>query len=211
MDIYETEEQQVDAIKSYWTKNGNAIIAGIVIGLGGFIGFNYYKDEQLAKELVVSDAYQTLVESAEAKPEGFIASGKQFIAENKESSYATLTALTLAKKAATHKDWPEVEKFLTTAIETSKDEGIKAIATLRLARVQIQLDKVDAALATLNVPLPKAFKSSIEEIKGDAYLLQDKADLARISYQDAITATAGKVNESLQIKLDDLAENIILK
>lgn len=211
MEIYQTEEQQVDAIKSYWKKNGNAIIAGIVIGLGSFIGFNYYKDAQLEQELVVSDAYQALVESAEAKPKNFIASGKKFISENKDSSYATLTALTLAKKAATHKDWPQVETFLITAIETSKDEGIKAIATIRLARVQIQLDKIDAALATLNAPLPKAFKSSIEEVRGDAYLLQDKADLARKSYQEAIAATVGKANSSLQIKLDDLAENIILK
>lgn len=211
MEIYETEEQQVDAIKSYWKKNGNAIIAGLVIGLSGFVGFNFYKEAELEKQLAVSDAYQTLVESSETKPDGFIAAGEKFIADNKESSYATLTALTLAKQAATHKDWPQVEKYLTTAIESSKDEGMKAIATLRLARVQIQLDKVDAALTTLAAPLPKSFKSSIEEIKGDAYLLQDKKDLARTSYQEAIAATAGKASQSLQMKLDDLAENIVLK
>lgn len=211
MEIYETEEQQVDAIKSYWKKNGNAIIAGLVIGLSGFVGFNFYKEAELEKQLAVSDAYQTLVESSETKPDAFIAAGEKFIADNKDSSYATLTALTLAKQAATHKDWPQVEKYLTTAIESSKDEGIKAIATLRLARVQIQLDKVDAALATLASPLPKSFKSSIEEVKGDAYLLQDKTDLARTSYQEAIAATAGKASQSLQMKLDDLAENIVLK
>lgn len=210
MEIYQTEEQQVDAIKGYWQKHGNSIIAGIVIGLGGFIGFNYYQDTQLAKELAVSDAYQTLVESAESTPDGFIASGEKFIAENKDSSYATLTALTLAKKASADKEWAKVEGFLTTAIETSKDEGIKAIATIRLARVQIQLEKIDAALTTLNAPLPKSFKSSIEEIKGDAYLLQGKADLARTSYQEAIAATEGTASPTLQMKLDDLAENIIL-
>ncbi|WP_426369712.1 YfgM family protein [Pseudocolwellia sp. HL-MZ7] len=211
MEIYETEEQQVDAIKSYWNKNGNMIIAGIVLGLSGFVGFNFYKDAQLETELATSDAYQTLVESIEKKPEGFIAAGEKFITDNKDSSYAGLTALSLAKKSASHQDWPQVEKYLTTAIESSKDEGIKAIATLRLARVQIQLDKVDAALTTLSAPLPQSFKSSIEEVKGDAYLLQDKKDLARISYQDAIAATAGAASQSLQMKLDDLAENIVLK
>ncbi|MDO7083751.1 tetratricopeptide repeat protein [Pseudocolwellia sp. AS88] len=210
MEIYETEEQQVDAIKSYWNKNGNMIIAGIVLGLSGFVGFNYYKDAQLEKELATSDAYQALVESIETKPEGFIAAGEKFIADNKDSTYSGLTALSLAKKAASHQDWSQVEKYLITAIESSKDEGIKAIATLRLARVQIQLDKVDAALTTLSAPLPSSFKSAIEEIKGDAYLLQDKKDLARTSYQDAIAATAGAASQSLQMKLDDLAENIIL-
>lgn len=211
MEIYETEEQQVDAIKSYWSKNGNSIIAGIVIGLSGFVGFNFYKDAQLEKELTTSDDYQTLVESIQTKPDSFIASAEKFIAENKESSYSALTALTLAHKSASHQDWPQVEKYLTTAIESSTDEGIKAIATIRLARVQIQLDKVDAALTTLNAPLPQSFKSSIEEIKGDAYLIQDKKELARTSYQDAIAATAGRAKPSLQMKLDDLTENIVLK
>jgi len=211
VEIYETEEQQVDAIKSYWKKNGNLIITGIIVGLAGFVGFNYYQDKQLEKELATSDAYQELVESIASQPEGFIAAGEKFIADNKESSYAGLTALSLAKKAASHQDWPQVEKYLTTAIESSTDKGIKAIATLRLARVQIQLEKVDAALATLSAPLPLSFKSSVEEIKGDAYLLQDKKDLARTSYQDAIAATAGQASQSIQMKLDNLAEHIILK
>ncbi len=214
MEIYQTEEQQVEAIKGFWQKNGNAIIAGLVIGFAGFIGFNVYKDDKLAKEMTVSDSYQNLIESADKNPDSFIASGEKFVAENKESNYATLTALGLAKQAASHEDWTQVEKYLSTAITNSKDAGIKAIATLRLARVQIQLDKVDAALATLNNsvenPLPKSFKSSIEEIKGDAYLLQDKKDLARVAYQEAIAATAGQANQVLQMKLDDLAENIRL-
>ncbi len=210
MEIYQTEEQQVEAIKSYWQKNGNAIIAGLVIGFAGFIGFNVYKDDKLAKELAVSDAYQTLVESAEKNPEGLFSAGEKFISENKESNYSTLTALSLAKQASTHKDWAQVEKYLSTAVETSKDAGIKAIATVRLARVQIQLEKIDAALTTLNAPLPASFKASVEEIKGDAYLLQDKKELARTAYQEAIAATAGKAGPALQMKLDDLAENITL-
>ena len=47
MDINQTEEQQVEAIKKFWHDNGNAVIAGLVIGLGGFIGFNLYKDHKL--------------------------------------------------------------------------------------------------------------------------------------------------------------------
>ena len=210
MEIYQTEEQQVEAIKTFWQKNGNAVIAGLVIGFGSFIGFNMYKDKQLEQELAVSDAYQNLVESAEKAPETFIASGEKFIAENKESNYATLTALSLAKQSASHDDWAQTEKYLTTAIETSKNAGIKAIATVRLARVQIQLEKVDAALATLSKPLPKSFTASIEEIKGDAYLIQDKKDLARAAYQEAIASTAGQANHVLKMKLDDLAEDITL-
>ena len=37
MEIYQTEEQQVEAIKGYWEENGNMIIAGIVLFSFGYI------------------------------------------------------------------------------------------------------------------------------------------------------------------------------
>ena len=35
MELYDTEEQQVEAIKDWWKENGKAVIFGAVIGLGG--------------------------------------------------------------------------------------------------------------------------------------------------------------------------------
>ena len=116
----------------------------------------------------------------------------------------------MAKESANHKDWPQVEKYLITAIEKSMDAGIKGIATIRLARVQIQLDQIEKALATLATSLPASFKAAVEEIKGDAYLKQDKKDLARSAYQSALDVNSQAGNPALQMKLDDLAEVINL-
>ncbi len=206
MEIYQTEEQQVEAIKSYWQQNGNTIIAGIVLGLAGFIGFNVYQDNKFEEELLVSDNYQTLIEQSGKDAKAFTANGEKFISENGDNSYVSLTALALAKEAATHKDWPQVQKQLTTAIESAPTDGIKAIASLRLARVQVQLEQYSDALATLNSNLPESFTAAIEEIKGDAYLQQGKKDLARSAYQAAIAADGIATSPSLQIKLDDLAQ-----
>ncbi|KGJ95470.1 YfgM family protein [Colwellia psychrerythraea] len=206
MEIYQTEEQQVEAIKSYWQQNGNTIIAGIVLGLAGFIGFNVYQDNKFEEELLVSDNYQTLIEQSGKDAKAFTENGEKFISENGDNSYVSLTALALAKEAATHKDWPQVQKQLTTAIESAPTDGIKAIASLRLARVQVQLEHYSDALATLNSNLPESFTAAIEEIKGDAYLQQGKKDLARSAYQAAIAADGIATSPSLQIKLDDLAQ-----
>ena len=206
MEVYQTEEQQVEAIKGYWAQNGNTIIAGIALGFAGFIGFNLYQDNQLEQELAISDSYQTLIENSEKDSEAFVENGEKFISENGNNSYVTLTALALAKDAATHKDWPQVQKQLTTAIETAPTEGIKAIASLRLARVQVQLEQYTEALNTLNSNLPESFSAAIEEIKGDAYLQQGKIDLARNAYQASIAADGIATSPSLQIKLDDLAQ-----
>ena len=57
METYQTEEQQVEAIKKFWQENGNYIISGLVLGFAGFIGFNYYKDNKLAQEEAVAAEY----------------------------------------------------------------------------------------------------------------------------------------------------------
>ena len=210
MDIYQTEEQQVEAIKSYWEENGNMIIAGIVLGFAGFIGFNYYKDNKLDNELAISNNYQTLIENSATDKKAFNENAEKFINENSTTSYAALTALALAKEAASTQDWAVAQTQLIAAIESAPTEGIKGIASLRLARVQVQLEQYEQAFATLAKPLPESFTAAVEEIKGDLYLLQGKKELARNSYQVAIAADGLASSPSLQMKLDDLATAVNL-
>lgn len=210
MDINQTEEQQVEAIKQFWTDNGNAIIAGLVIGLGAFIGFNMYKENKLEKELLASESYLTMLESVEKDDSTLATQAKAFIADNTDSGYAMFTALMLAKNASEEGKWEQAETHLTQAITLSVDKNIKAIATLRLARVQIQLEKYDQALKMLSTELPEAYSANVEEIKGDIYLKQSKNELARNAYQAAIDGAGEGGNSALQMKLDDLAQVVNL-
>jgi len=210
VEIYQTEEQQVEALKGYWQENGNMIIAGIALGFAGFIGFNLYKDNKLDNELAVSESYQTLIENSTKDKANFNANAEKFISENTNTSYASLTALALAKEAATAKDWALAQTQLSAAIASAPTGGIKGIASLRLARVQIQLEQYSEALVTLAQPLPESFTAAIEEIKGDTYLLQGKEELARDAYQAAIAADGLASSPSLQMKLDDLATAVNL-
>jgi predicted negative regulator of RcsB-dependent stress response len=210
LDIHQTEEQQVEAIKGFWKDNGNAIIAGLAIGFAGFIGLNYYNDHKLQQEVNTSEAYQVMLDAATKDNSSFESTGEAFIAENSDSSYTMLTAIALAKEAAEKKDWAQAETHLTTAIEKSVDDSIKAIATVRLARVQLQLEKFEQALATLSVKLPAAFIASVEEVKGDIYFKQGKTELARNAYQAATDGADEGTNPALQMKLDDLAQVVNL-
>ncbi|REL25833.1 hypothetical protein DXX93_04160 [Thalassotalea euphylliae] len=206
MESFETEEQQVEAIKKFWQEYGNYIIGGLVVGLSGFVGFNFYKDGKLESEMAVASQYQAVIESQTADHEAFKTNAEQFIQNNGESSYASLTALSLAKDAAEHQDWEKAATHLQQAVEKANNAGIKAIANVRLARVQIQLGQFDQALATVGGEQPQAFKAAVEEIKGDAYLKQGKVELARNAYQAAIDADGLATNPSLQLKIDDLAQ-----
>jgi predicted negative regulator of RcsB-dependent stress response len=146
------------------------------------------------------------MEQSTKEAKTFTADAQKFIDENAKSSYVSLTALAMAKESANHKDWALVQKQLTTAITAAPTDGIKAIASLRLARVQVQLEQYSEALTTLKQPLPESFTAAVEEIKGDAYLQQGKKDLARNAYQAAISADGLATSPVLQIKLDDLAQ-----
>ena len=44
MELYDSEEQQVEAIKDWWKENGKAVVLGVVVGLGGLFGWRYYQD-----------------------------------------------------------------------------------------------------------------------------------------------------------------------
>ena len=81
---------------------------------------------------------------------------------------------------------------------------------MRLARVQLQLEKYDEALATLSATLPAAFSAGVEEVKGDIYFKQGKTELARNAYQAAIDGAGEGTNPALQMKLDDLAQVVNL-
>ncbi|MBO9489469.1 tetratricopeptide repeat protein [Endozoicomonas sp. G2_1] len=210
MPEFQTEEQQVEAIKSFWQENGNSIIAGLIVGLGGFIGFNYYQDSKLADETKVTDAYQTMVDAGAKNAADLPAAADKFVANNAETSLAAFAEFALAKTAVESQDYAKAEKHLAAAVTKAADQGIKGIATVRLARVQMQQENYQEALTTLSAELPASFKATVEEAKGDVYLKQGKADLARSAYQAAIDADGLASSPALQMKLDDLAQAINL-
>ncbi len=52
---YETEEQQVEALKEWWAENGKAVIAGIVLGAGVIGGWTFWKGHQEKQAVIASD------------------------------------------------------------------------------------------------------------------------------------------------------------
>jgi len=60
---YETEEQQVEALKEWWRENGRAVIAGVVIGVAGIGGWGWFQSHQEAQAVAASDGFSRTLES----------------------------------------------------------------------------------------------------------------------------------------------------
>jgi predicted negative regulator of RcsB-dependent stress response len=207
MEIYNSEEQQVEAIKRFWQENGTAIIAGVVLGLGGLYGWRYFQDQQLETTMAASSAYTQLLEQqqkAADNPE-LLAQFQTFVDKNSDSSYALLAAFVAAKEAVAKEDYAAAAKQLNWVMTTATQPEIKALAQLRLARVQNEQKDYPAALTTLALAVPEAFKAQQQELMGDVLLNSGELAKAKTAYQAAVAATKDAQNPILKVKLDELA------
>jgi predicted negative regulator of RcsB-dependent stress response len=200
MDQFETEEQQVEAIKRFWKENGTALIVGAVLGLGGLYGWRFYTDKQIETKELASVAYQETIENLSAE-QGF-SQGQAFLDEKSDSGYAYLMALELAKKAVDSDDLAEASKQLEFVVNNATTLTVKSVAQVRLARVQVEQGLLDDALATAEQVKDEAFASASQEIKGDVYVAKQMFDKARAAYSAAIESNDN--DPMLKMKLDNL-------
>ncbi|MBW3760401.1 tetratricopeptide repeat protein [Aeromonas jandaei] len=204
MEVYTTEEQQVEVIKEWWKENGTSVIAGTVIGLVGLFGWRYYNQYQQQTMEASSHAYnQVITQLAKGDAAGF-EQAAQFVSANKGDSYGELAALQLAA-AAVKASKLDLAVEQLTQVATSGDESIRPIAALRLARVLNDQGKADEALAQLGKINSDAFKAQVAEVRGDILQKQGKIEEARDAYQAAADAGGLQGSQELKLKMDDLA------
>jgi len=206
VEIYSSEEQQVEAIKRFWQEYGKAILGGVVLGLAALYGFRFYQAEQRGAAEAASTGFSQLVEQRDAASasEDWLAQAQGFIAASSGDNYAVLAALLAAKDAVALQQYDKAAEQLNWVLANTKQPEVLAVTQLRLARLQREQGNLDAALATLDKAMPASFVALQAELQGDILLQSDKLAEAKAAYQRAMDA-AGQNTQLLQIKLDDLA------
>ncbi|OEE59866.1 hypothetical protein A1OK_13070 [Enterovibrio norvegicus FF-454] len=201
MDVYTTEEQQVEAIKSWWRENGKAIFLGAVIGLGGLYGWRYYQSEQETSREQASEAYMQVVGSLAAGDAEAQEKATAFL-QSHDGAYTALVELQLAKSFVEAGDLAKAAEQLRS-VKTAKDDALKATATVRLARIEAQQGNFDAALKELDGVTGDSWKPQVEELRGDIELRKGDTNAARSAYAASIAAASNPV---VQMKLDNLPQ-----
>ncbi len=204
MELYDTEEQQVEAIKDWWKENGKAVIFGAVIGLGGLFGWRYYQDSVTAAQEAASENYTKVVQTLAEQGVDAQAAMQTFIDSNKETEYATLAALQLAKVQAEAGNLDEATAQLEWAVSSTQDTALSAVINYRLARVKAEQGEFDAAIAQLASIDDQSWAGRVAELKGDILLRKGDAEGAYAAYTEA--QQSGDASQTLQLKLDDLAK-----
>ncbi|WP_394392185.1 tetratricopeptide repeat protein [Shewanella woodyi] len=203
MEIYSTEEQQVDAIKQFWKDYGTSIVVGAVVGLGGLFGWNYYSEHKITQAESASEAFQAM--SAPALDEaGMLAAAESFAKEHSQKGYQSLLSLIVAKAAVESGDLEKAETTLKSVIASAADTSLVMVATIRLARVQAEQGQIATAITTLEQVSDPAFTAQRDELKGDFLVRKGDAEQAKAAYQAAVDNGGATASPALQMKLDNL-------
>jgi len=213
MSRYETEEEQIEAFKSWWNKNGTQLLSAILVIVLAISGWRYWTNTQYVESANASSTYELLQASQQQGKFGEVSrEALKLIQEQPESPYATGAALLFSTYSYEKGDTEEAINHLNWVTNNAADSALKVTAHIRLARIysdaenlseaQIQLDKLKA------MNLTGAAKGSFDYVTGMIALKKQEAEKAFTAFT-AVVANQ-KTEKNLlglaQIQLDDLAK-----
>ncbi len=204
MSAYQTEEEQVEALKRWWKENGTSIIAGVVIGLGGIFGWQAWGNYQ---DRVGKEASLAFSQMVNAQQQGDLDSASKqaelLRLEYENSSYAVFAALAQARLKLDAGDSAAARSQLEWAMANADDESLKHLAQLNLARIFVSDGDLDAADRLAGVE-SGGFAGDFAQLRGDIAAQRGDKQAAFEAYTLAMAQEPSNRN-LLQMKLDDLA------
>ncbi|MCP3664007.1 MAG: tetratricopeptide repeat protein [Gammaproteobacteria bacterium] len=205
VDLNLSEEEQVEALKKWWKENGRSVVAGVVLGLGGVFGWQFWGQYQQNQAAQASFQFQQLNQAvSQNASESAVIQAEKLQSEHGDSSYALFATMELAKVRYAEGDLDGAQKEWQWVIDNSSDISLRQIARLRLARALLGADKVESAKALIAKSENDSFRGEFSEIKGDIALASGDSEAARAAYKEALAE--GASNSALvEMKLDDLA------
>lgn len=204
MEVYTTENEQVDAIKLFFVNNGKALVIGLAVGVGAIIGWNYWQSHHENRLQESAQAFEQISSQLQTGSKQAVAAGEQFANET-NNIYGVLTNIELAKIAVEKSDIAGAEKALLKALAVAKLDDLKDLINVRLARVQLTLNKTDQALITLTQVQDKEWSAIVEYIRGNILLKKGDVAGARAAYSKGLESSGAEMMKTiLKIKINSL-------
>ena len=212
MEIYDSEEEQVEALKKWWKANGKSAMSGVVIGIVVILGWNFWKQYQEDRALQSSALFQELLVAAKDNKTESTEKIAQRLAEQYDSTpYAQYAALFQAKEKVQAGAIDEAKDILKNLITTA-DTELQHVARIRLIQLMLASGEYEQGLqliAEVDASSSDKFEAGYQELTGDLYAAMDRIGEARTAYQKALKL--GQRTPLLQLKIDDLTAPEILQ
>ena len=203
--MYENENDQVDAIKRFFVENGKAMVVGVVLGVVALVGWRYWNSHQDDTARGSSLTYENTVSAIRADQPQTLAAAEKFAADNK-NTYGALASLEVAQQLVEKNELDKAVAQLTQGLSAASDENLKAVINLRLARIQVQQNKADDALKTLDTIKGEGFAAIVADLRGEAMLSKGDKQGARSAWEAGVKSNASPaLSEMMQMKINNLS------
>ncbi|MBU1817319.1 MAG: tetratricopeptide repeat protein [Gammaproteobacteria bacterium] len=201
------EQEQLDQLKHFWNTWGTLISSVLILvagALAAWNGYQYWQNRQAVQAAALFDAVDAAARSADSvRMEQAFSDIKLKYARTAQAGQA---GLTLAKAQLDAGNLDAAKETLGWVAEKSSDEGLKALAKLRLSSVLMDQKSYDEALKLVSNDFPPEFDAVYADRKGDIFVLQDKRAEAIAEYTRAYKALEEGVEyrRLVEIKLNAL-------
>ncbi len=180
------EQEQLDELKHFWNQYGN-LITWILIAVFGAVaawnGWQYWQRRQAVQASALYDEVEKAAVSGDSKRL------EQAFGDVKDrfgrTEYAQHAGLLAARVLAEQGKTDAARAALQWVANDAKDEGLQAVARLRLAALLVESRSYDEALKQVNAGMPREFEPLAADRRGDIYNLQGKKDQAKLEYMKA--------------------------
>jgi predicted negative regulator of RcsB-dependent stress response len=189
------EQEQLDALKSFWKRQGNLVTWVLILVLGGFAAWNgwqYWQREQAVKAGALFDELERAAQAADTEKTGRVFN------DLKErfpgTAFAQQGALLAAKSQFDKGQLDAAQASLQWLAQNGKDEDLRTVAQLRLAGLHAQAKRYDEALKAVDAATAAGFEGLAADRRGDVLVLQSKKGEAVVAYQAAHKALSDKLD-----------------
>jgi predicted negative regulator of RcsB-dependent stress response len=188
------EQEQLDALKSFWKSYGNLITWALIAALAVYAGLNgwkWWQRDQSTKAAAMFDQLELAAQGGDAQRAG------QIFADLKEryprTAYAGQGGLVAARVQFDRGQADAAKASLGWVADNAAEDEYKTVARLRLAGLLLQAKDFDGALKQLDAAKAPTFAALVADRRGDVLLAQGKTAQALAAYQTAWKAMDEKV------------------
>lgn len=210
MDDLQSEKEQIDEIRAWWSEYGRYVIAGVVIAVAGLFGFNQYTSSKLAAQSAASALYESLVQQVmDGDLDEAESIADDLANDYSNTSYAAQSKLAMARLYMDKNRDQDAADVLRELLNLRGSDELKNIGKLRLAQILLYQDKPQEVVDLLSQADALSFSALNDELLGDAYLALGKIDLAGEAYNTALADPSpnATIDRALvQMKLVDLPQ-----
>lgn len=202
------DQQELENFKYFWRSKGRWLFAVLLLASLVYLGWVLYQGHIKTKNEAAATALAGLVEKAKtSQDKQALQADLSILQQNYPESISSAQAtMMVAADLFDQGQYEAAEKQLNWVLQNQQIPFVRALAIQRLATVQLQQKKYDAALATLKMPVDAAFEALILETQGDVLYAQGKNKEALAVYEQALAKTVQDAPglQLLQLKADEL-------